>query len=122
MHTTIKQTSIRTSIFTSLALIAFAANSVLCRMALGDKAIDAASFTNIRLLSGAITLFIILRISRGNTDISATTSRWGAAIMLFLYAITFSFAYITLDIATGALILFGAVQITIILLSIRRYA
>ena len=108
---------IKISIYTALALLAFAANSVLCRMALGDKTIDASSFTIIRLLSGAIVLTIILKIKNKSKQ-AKTKGNWYSSIMLFLYAITFSFAYITLDTGTGALILFGAVQITMILLSI----
>lgn len=108
---------IKTSIFTGLALTAFAANSVLCRLALGEKTIDAASFTVIRLLSGALVLLIIFKINN-NKIISDAKGSWSASLMLFLYAITFSFAYITLDTGTGALILFGSVQITMILLSL----
>jgi len=106
----------RTISFTVLALIAFAANSVLCRLALGDRTIDASSFTVIRLLSGAIVLFLIIKI-KNKSEVS-TKGSWSASLMLFLYAITFSFAYITLDTGTGALILFGSVQITMIFLSI----
>ena len=112
-----KNTVVKTVIYTGLALIAFAANSVLCRLALAEGTIDASSFTIIRLLSGAIVLLAITRISRNKTDWPAKGS-WSASLMLFLYAITFSFAYITLDTGTGALILFGSVQITMILLSI----
>ncbi len=102
-------------ILTGLALIAFAANSVLARLALGNETIDASSFTVIRLLSGSLVLLIIITISR-NTG-SPGKGSWPASFMLFLYAITFSYAYIVLDTGTGALILFGAVQITMILLS-----
>lgn len=109
--------SVRTIIFAMLALIAFVANSVLCRLALGERTIDASSFTVIRLMSGAIVLLAIIKINSNKTYSSAKGS-WSAALMLFLYAITFSFAYITLDTGTGALILFGSVQITMILLSI----
>lgn len=108
----------RTVILTTLALIAFAANSVLCRMALGDESIDAANFTIIRLLSGALVLYMLFKLKSKNISTSTTKGNWFSSSMLFLYAITFSFAYITLDTATGALILFGAVQITIILYSI----
>lgn len=108
---------VKTTIFTVLALVAFAANSVLCRLALGEESIDASSFTVIRLLSGAIVLFAIIKIA-GNQSRSTSKGSWTASAMLFLYAITFSFAYITLDTGTGALILFGAVQITMILLSL----
>ena len=104
-------------IFTGMALIAFAANSVLCRLALGERAIDASSFTVIRLLSGAMVLLAIISIKGNKTD-SSTKGSWSASLMLFLYALTFSFAYITLDTGTGALILFGSVQITMILLSL----
>ena len=104
-------------ILPSLALIAFAANSVLCRLALGEHAIDASNFTVIRLLSGVIVLLAIIKLRRNKTG-SPTKGSWLASFMLFLYAITFSFAYITLDTGTGALILFGSVQITMILLSL----
>ena len=103
--------------FTALALIAFAANSVLCRLALGEEMIDASSFTIIRLLSGVIVLFILINVFKTQQKTSIQGS-WSASLMLFLYAITFSFAYITLDTGTGALILFGSVQITMILLSL----
>jgi drug/metabolite transporter (DMT)-like permease len=102
---------------TLLALAAFAANSVLCRLALGSGIIDAASFTVIRLLSGTVVLLLLILISGKNSD-SSTRGSWSASFMLFLYAISFSFAYITLDTGTGALILFGSVQITMILLSL----
>jgi len=110
---------LKTILFTGLALIAFAANSVLCRLALGGSAIDASTFTIVRLLSGVIVLTVILNISKINSNSSPSTKgSWPASIALFLYAITFSFAYVTLETATGALILFGSVQITMILLSI----
>jgi drug/metabolite transporter (DMT)-like permease len=116
---------LETSLLTVLALIAFAANSVLCRLALGGEAIDASSFTAIRLLSGAITLFIILSIKgsikesnkRGNKGASSKGS-WTASFALFIYAIAFSYAYLSVDTGTGALILFGSVQITMIMLSL----
>jgi drug/metabolite transporter (DMT)-like permease len=107
----------KTIIFTGLALIAFAANSVLCRLALGNHSIDASSFTVIRLLSGAIFLLIIIAITQ-NTTASISRGNWLASLLLFLYALTFSYAYISLDAGTGALILFGTVQITMILLSL----
>jgi drug/metabolite transporter (DMT)-like permease len=93
-------------------MVAFAANSVLCRAALGQSLIDASSFTVIRVLSGAATLWLIWTLSRsqrGNLSVD-----WGSALMLFLYAVTFSFAYITLETGTGALLLFGLVQLTMI--------
>jgi len=105
------------SLLTAFALIAFAANSVLCRLALGSGTIDAASFTGIRLFSGAIALFIILSIKSSNKGLSSKGS-WAASFALFLYAITFSYAYLLVDTGTGALILFGSVQISMILMSL----
>lgn len=113
----IHKSLVKTILFTSLALIAFAANSVLCRLALGEYTIDAASFTAVRLVSGAIVLLIIISIDWKRKGLS-TKGSWSASLMLFMYAFTFSFAYITLDTGTGALILFGSVQITMILLSL----
>jgi drug/metabolite transporter (DMT)-like permease len=107
---------LKTMSFTGLALIAFAANSVLCRLALGGETIDAASFTTIRLLSGVCVLLLILRLKKqADTQVKGS---WRASLMLFIYAITFSYAYISLDTGTGALILFGSVQITMILISL----
>lgn len=104
----------KTSLCTLLALIAFAGNSVLCRLALGDNTIDAASFTLIRLLSGIIVLALILKCT--NTSSAAESKgSWTAAGLLFVYAAAFSFAYVSLDTGVGALVLFGAVQITMIL-------
>lgn len=108
---------IKTVIFTGFTLIAFAANSVLCRMALSGKNIDAYSFTVIRLLSGAIVLFVILKINHKKNRLPVSGS-WSAGSMLFLYAVTFSLAYTTLDSGTGAMILFGSIQITMILLAL----
>ncbi len=98
---------------TTLALIAFAANSVLCRMALGAETIDAISFTSIRLLSGAVTLLIIVLVS-ARKDRLRTEGSWLSAAMLFLYALPFSLAYVSLDAGAGALILFAAVQFTMV--------
>lgn len=110
-------------IYTVLALTAFAANSVLCRMALGQEHVDAISFTVIRLASGALVLFALLHLSIGlnsnNTEKTQNRS-WLPASCLFLYAITFSIAYIHLDTATGALILFVSVQLVMISSSIWR--
>ena len=98
---------------TTLALIAFAGNSVLCRLALKDGSIDAASFSTVRLLSGAIALSVILyATNRGRPP--ASYGSWMSATMLFLYAVSFSFAYISLDTGIGALILFGMVQATMV--------
>jgi drug/metabolite transporter (DMT)-like permease len=96
---------------TSLAMIAFAGNSLLCRVALKDTGIDAASFTTIRLVSGAVMLWLIVRKSRGGRSGSGN---WPSAFALFAYAAGFSFAYVSLPAATGALLLFGAVLATMI--------
>ncbi len=111
------QSLIKTTFFTGISLIAFAANSILCRFALGKSTIDASSFTAIRLFSGAIVLLIIVSLKKNNNN-SMSKGSWFASSMLFLYAITFSFAYTSLDTGTGALILYGAIQITMILLSL----
>lgn len=101
-----------TALSTVVAMIAFAANSVLCRMALAPDAIDAASFTTLRLASGAATLWVLIRVL--SKPHSRPGGSWESAIYLFIYAIAFSFAYVSLSAGTGALILFGSVQITMI--------
>lgn len=114
--------------YTLLALIAFAANSVLCRLALEAQdtgsSIDAGSFTVLRLLSGIIALFIILAIKSRFSAVKKNTGTargsWFGAIALFTYAAGFSYAYVSLETATGALILFGVVQMTMILTSILK--
>jgi drug/metabolite transporter (DMT)-like permease len=108
-------TPTRTVILTTLAMIAFAGNSLLCRVALKHTSIDAATFTTIRLFSGAITLWIVLRL-RGGTQ--AHAGSWLSALALFIYAAGFSFAYVSLPASTGALLLFGAVQATMILFGV----
>ena len=96
---------------TSLAMIAFAGNSLLCRAALQHTTIDAASFTTIRLISGALMLWLIVLLRRGKYT---GGGGWLSAFALFAYAAGFSFAYVSLSAATGALLLFGAVQATMI--------
>ena len=107
----------RPLILTSLTMIAFAANSILCRLALDTTPIDPASFTLIRLVSGAATLWLIVRV---RTDGNALVGSWASAFSLFAYAAAFSFAYVSLSAGTGALILFGAVQATMILYGLLR--
>ena len=97
----------RVSLLTVFAMLAFAGNSLLCRLALKSTDIDAASFTLIRLASGALTLWLIMLGRRTNA-----TGSWASGAALFVYASAFSFAYINLPAATGALILFGSVQLT----------
>ena len=101
--------TLRTLLLTTLAMLAFAGNSLLCRLALRDTAIDAASFTSIRLASGALILAALLLL-RGKRPTAGGS--WPMAAMLFAYAVCFSFAYRDLTAATGALLLFGAVQLT----------
>lgn len=105
---------VRTCIYTASALIAFATNSLICRSALGNSTIDPAGFTIIRLASGVVVLWAAARIFKKKVDAPSSGS-WGSAAMLFLYAITFSFAYMSLSVGTGSLILFGSVQTTMIL-------
>ena len=99
----------RVALLTLLAMIAFAGNSLLCRAALIHSGIDAASFTTIRLIAGALTLWLIVTMRR-----SRASGSWPSAFALFAYAACFSFAYIHLTAATGALLLFGAVQASMI--------
>lgn len=112
---------VSTALFTGFALLAFAGNSVLCRLALGEQSIDAGSFTIIRLLSGIVVLSLLWYLRQSHRVRSPDGSgrgSWRAAVMLFIYALGFSYAYLSLDTGTGALILFGAVQITMILVSL----
>ncbi len=106
-------------LYTTLALIAFAFNSILCRLALGSETIDATSFTAVRLVSGAVTLSIISLIL-SQKKAALKRGNWFSAFFLFGYAICFSFAYLKLTTATGALILFGSVQLTMICAALVR--
>ena len=96
---------------TMLAMLAFAGNSLLCRAALERTDIDAASFTTIRLLSGAVMLWMIVRL---RAPAAAGAGNWFSAFALFAYAAGFSFAYLSLSAATGALLLIAAVQATMV--------
>lgn len=111
------QQTLAAAALTAAALVAFAANSVLCRMALGGGAIDAAAFTAIRLVAGAAALWLIAAARRRTSDFRGD---WTSAAMLFAYAFAFSAAYLSLNTGTGALILFGAVQLTMILAGLRQ--
>ncbi len=130
----------RSFALTAFALIAFAFNSILCRMALGQEEIDAASFTVVRVIAGAIALvsisvlygrrFVSEKSSDGaaaGSDVTPLLTRrllhsgnWVSAFFLFAYAVCFSFAYLGLTTGTGALILFGSVQMTMIAASAIR--
>ena len=108
---------LQTTVLTSVAMLAFAANSLLCRLALLRSEIDPVSFAGIRLVSGAIMLAVIVRF---RSEPSAPRhADWLAAAMLFAYVAFFSFAYLTLSAGTGALILFGAVQLTMFSVGLR---
>jgi len=98
----------RLALLVALAMLAFAANSLLCRIALRDGHVDASSFTAIRLASGALALWLIVRLRR--TPAAALAGDWLSAMALFVYAAGFSWAYLQLSAASGALLLFGAVQ------------
>jgi len=102
----------KTIFYTGFALIAFAFNSILCRLALQTDEIDAASFTVIRLVSGAVTLVAIYLLSGKHRTANTKRANWLSAFFLFAYAVCFSFAYVNLTTATGALVLFGSVQAT----------
>lgn len=98
-------------LLTVLAMLAFAGNSVLCRLALDTTGIDPASFTSLRLISGAATLWLLVTLRGGSVT---SQGSWPSAIALFAYAAGFSWAYIHLDAGMGALLLFAAVQVTMI--------
>ncbi|MFT6101213.1 MAG: drug/metabolite transporter (DMT)-like permease [Arenicella sp.] len=119
--------SLKTTLLSALALIAFAGNSVLCRLALSNGSIDPASFTGIRLASGAIMLLLLVwgigllkaRHAAAQQSVNKRANLSSiAALMLFAYAALFSFAYTTLATGVGALILFGSVQISMVCISL----
>jgi len=105
-----------TMILTVAAMIAFAANSVLCRLALGAGLIDAASFATVRTVAGAAMLGAILLLRRNRARARAN---WPSVLTLYLYMVFFAFAYRSLSAGTGALILFGAVQLTMFVVALR---
>jgi drug/metabolite transporter (DMT)-like permease len=107
----------RTALATAFALLAFAANSILCRMALRHASIDPASFTSVRLIAGAVSLWILVRLSKAQ---GPTGGNWLSALALLVYAAAFSFAYVAVTAGTGALLLFGAVQLIMIAVGVAR--
>lgn len=126
----------RTFLLTTFALVAFAFNSILCRLALRGEEADAVGFTAVRLVSGAVMLIVVgylcgsPRVSKGLTSDTSVTplltrglvhhGSWPSAFFLFAYSICFSLAYLDLTAGTGALILFGSVQLTMIAVSLIR--
>ncbi len=109
----------RTVLLTATTLVAFAGNSILCRMALKDGAIDPIAFTSIRLASGAFILGVIVQL-RSQSLFSLRPIRWKPAAALSSYAITFSLAYVSIEAGVGALLLFSAVQVTMISVAVVR--
>ena len=109
--------NLKTATLTLLAMIAFAGNSLLCRLALKDTAIDAASFTTVRMLSATLMLGLLIGFK---PSVYRNNGNWPSALALFAYAAGFSFAYIHLSAGTGALLLFGAVQATMISVGIYK--
>jgi drug/metabolite transporter (DMT)-like permease len=107
-----------TVLLTVVALVAFAANSLLCRLALRQDLIDAASFATVRVTAGALILGLLV-LPRWRVG-GRPQADWRCAAMLFTYMVFFSFAYISLSAGTGALILFGAVQLTMFIVALRR--
>ena len=101
----------RLAALTVLAMLAFAGNSLLCRAALQHTPIDAATFTTVRLVAGAVALWLLVALRQQQ---AWRAGNWLSAVALFVYAAGFSYAYLSLPAATGALLLFGAVQATMI--------
>jgi len=109
----------RIVVYTTFALVAFAFNSILCRLALRGEEADATGFTAVRLASGAIML-IVISYFFSKQGRSIKRGSWPSAFFLFAYAICFSFAYLGLTAGTGTLILFGSVQLTMVVVAIFR--
>lgn len=103
--------SVKTFVLTALAMLAFAGNSLLCRAALRDSEIDPATFTTLRLLAGAFMLWVLHTLRH---KFSGSKGTWPGAAALFVYATAFSYAYLHIDAGAGALLLFGAVQLSMI--------
>lgn len=107
----------RTVVLTIFAMLAFAGNSLLCRAALRDSQIDPASFTALRLVAGAAVLWLLLSLRNKTLKPSGS---WAGALALFIYAAAFSYAYVDLDAGSGALLLFGAVQLSMVAWGLAR--
>jgi len=128
-----RQSLIQVSLFTFLSITAFSANAVICRWALDHQLIDPMSFTSLRLGSAALVLFVVVMgfqmrnakqnqyAVNSNKPISQNSrGSWRAAVILFVYALTFSYGYVAISTATGALLLAGVVQLTILGYAVRR--
>ena len=117
MNFLVRPSPLRIASLATLSVLAFAGNSLLCRLALAQTRIDVASFTGIRLLAGASVLWMLVMLRRSRTaqpGLRGETGNWTSALALFAYAAAFSLAYTQLSTATGALLLFGSVQATMI--------
>lgn len=113
--------SVRLILVTGMAMVAFAANSVLARLALGDSDIDPGTYTGIRLATGSLFLLPLIYLTRGVRPTKAVAEgSWLSATALFAYAAGFSYAYLSLGAGTGALILFGVVQAVILATALLR--
>ncbi len=99
---------------TLLAMLAFASNSLLCRAALRHTTIDPATFSTVRIVAGAVALGLIARVRNAGPNSESSSGSWASALALFGYVAAFSYAYVSLSAATGALLLFGSVQATMI--------
>lgn len=104
-------------LLTATAMLAFAANSLLCRLALGAGEIDAASFTSVRIISGAVMMGLLI-LPHAKTK-KRPAIEWRSVVALFIYMVCFSFAYLSLAAGTGALVLFGAVQLTMFTVALK---
>ncbi|MGD9665490.1 MAG: DMT family transporter [Novosphingobium sp.] len=109
---------LRSTVLTCAAMLAFAANSILCRMALERPLIDAVSFTSIRIIAGAICLVALMLLR--NRKWQPSRPHWPSVICLFGYMAFFSLAYRSLSAGSGALLLFGSVQLTMLIVAISR--
>jgi len=125
------QSLIQSAIFTLLSILSFSANAVICRWALDHQLIDPMSFTSLRLGSAALVLFVVMmwfslrKAKAQKLDVNQpikpiSKGSWKAAIILFVYTITFSYGYVSISTATGALLLAGVVQFTILGYAVRN--
>ena len=128
-----RQSLVQVALFTFLSISAFSANAVICRWALDHQLIDPMSFTSLRLGSAALVLFVVMawfqvrKVKPNQSLVKVETSSgsisrgsWRAAIILFVYALTFSYGYVAISTATGALLLAGVVQLTVLGYAVRK--
>lgn len=120
---------LQTSLYTLIAMLAFSANAIICRWTLNNGYIDPISFSSFRLAAGAAMLFVVMALSAKkqaknmrikSTDIPSRKGDWKTSVYLFVYALTFSYGYVAISTATGALILAGVVQLTMIGYALRN--